>query len=366
MTEHSFESTLASADDIEDLRTRLRRYRPVDAVRLDGYRGVDRVLVAGLLQRWRTGFDWAAQAQRIAAYPWQQTSSTAVPIRAVVSRASDSAPVVLLLHGWPDSVLRFERVFPRLSGLTYVAPALPGFPFAPPAPGMSSIGMADAIAAAMAEFGFTRYVISAGDIGSDVAEALAARHPEAVSALHFTDVSQLHYLVDPPADLDEDERGYVAYGHRWQQDEGAYMHQQSTRPDTLSVGLGDSPAGLAAWIVEKLIRWTDSGGDLNRVFTDDEALTWISAYWFTKSIGTSFRPYTARPVQDWGRIEIPTVFTVFPHDLVNAPRRFAERFFNVVEWREFDSGGHFAAWECPDDYVWGITRALEERRGGDG
>jgi pimeloyl-ACP methyl ester carboxylesterase len=360
MIDNAFEPTDPAV--IHDLRERLGRFRPVEGVGLPGDRGIDRLLIERLVRRWRTGFDWGAQERRIAAYPWVQTSHTRVPIRAIVSRAVGPAPVVLLLHGWPDSVLRFERLFPRLADVTYVALALPGFPFAAPSAGMSSVDMADAVAEAMAELGFDRYVISAGDVGSDVAEALAGRHPGAVTALHLTDVSQLHYLVDPPADLDEQEREYAASGHRWQAAEGGYMHEQSTRPDTLAVGLGDSPAGLAAWIVEKLIRWTDSDGELGRVFTDDEALTWVSAYWVTGAIGTSFGPYAASRPMDWPRVEAPTVFTIFPKDLVNAPRQFAERFFDVVAWREHEAGGHFAAWERPDDYLWGLRRALDERR----
>jgi pimeloyl-ACP methyl ester carboxylesterase len=362
MTSNAFDPT--PPEVIDDLRERLRRFRPVRDVGLHGYRGVEPSLVERLVERWRTGFDWAAQEARIAAYPWEQTTRSAVPIRAIVSRAPAPAPVVLLLHGWPDSVLRFERVFPRLGDVTFVAPALPGFPFAAPSAGMSAVDMADAVAEAMTELGFDRYAISAGDVGCDVAEALAGRHPEAVTALHLTDVSQLHYLLDPPADLDEEEREYVASGHRWQASEGGYMHEQSTRPDTLAVGLGDSPAGLAAWIVEKLVRWTDSDGDLNRVFTDDEALTWVSAYWVTGAIGTSFGPYAASRPADWPRVAAPTVFTIFPKDLVNAPRRFAERYFDVVAWRDYEAGGHFAAWERPDDYLWGLRRALDERRAG--
>jgi pimeloyl-ACP methyl ester carboxylesterase len=342
---------------LQDLQERLSRYRSVPGLVPDGDWGVHHLTLNALIEHWRDGFDWRAQEQRIAAYPWEQTERTTVPVRAIVSRAAADADVVLLLHGWPDSVLRFERIFPHLNGITYVAPALPGFPFAAPVPsgGMSAIDIADAIAAAMREFGFDRYVISAGDVGCDVAEALAARHPEAVAALHLTDISQNHFLLNPPDDLDEEERAYVAYGHRWQAAEGGYMHEQSTRPSTLAVGLGDSPAGLAAWIVEKLTRWNDDAS----AFSPDEALTWVSAYWLTGSIGTSFGPYALRSAMDWPRIEIPTVVTIFDKDLVNAPRQFAERLFDVVAWREYDHGGHFSAWECPDDYLWGLRTALQ-------
>ena len=356
-----------SDDALADLQERLRWFRPVPQLGGPAFAGtelgVEPELLGRLVEHWRDRFDWRAQESRLAALPWPQTERAAVPLRAIVAEVTD-APVVLLLHGWPDSVLRFERLLPLLDDVTVVAPALPGYPFAAatdPA-GLPPSAAADAVAAAMAEFGYDRYVVSAGDVGCDVAEALAARHPSAVSALHLTDVSQRHYLDAGPElldDLDDEEGAYVEHGRRWQAAEGGYMHEQSTRPWTLAAALGDSPAGLAAWIVEKLVRWTDSDGRLENAFTLDEALTWVSAYWFSGAIGTSFAPYAADDPKDWPRIQAPTVFTVFPHDLVNAPRRFADRFFAVADWRDFDSGGHFAAWERPADYAWGVRRALE-------
>lgn len=342
---------------VQDLRDRLRGRRSVRGVASDGAaRGVGGPEFERVLDHWASEYDWASQEDRIASYGWRR-SSTAVPVNAVVTPGPSDSPVVLLLHGWPDSVLRFERVLPRLTDVTTVVPALPGFPFAATDEGMSAIELADAVHAAMVAFGFPRFVVSAGDVGCDVAEAIAARHPESVSALHLTDVSQYHFLVGLPDDLDDEEREYVERGRGWQAAEGGYMHEQSTRPNTLSVGLGDSPAGLAAWIGEKLDRWTDPLPA--PAFEIDDYLTWITAYWVTGSIGTSFAPYALDAPKDWPRITAPTVFTVFPRDLVNAPRRFAERFFTVADWREFEHGGHFAAWECPDDYVWGVRQAVD-------
>ena len=165
-------------------------------------------------------------------------------------------------------------MLPLLRDLHVVVPALPGFPFAAPVlgGGMSAARMAHVVAAAMAELGYDRYVVSAGDVGNDVAEVLAHDFPDAVAALHLTDVSQYRYLVDPPSDLSERERAYTEHGHRWQRDEGGYMHLQRTKPHTLAVGLGDSPAGLAAWLLEKLRGWTDCGGDVERVFSRDEGI----------------------------------------------------------------------------------------------
>ena len=362
MHEHAMERVGDAA--VRDLRDRLHARREVPLPHLDQDAGVDHRLLTDVLRYWADEYDWRHHEERISGWGWHETEHTAVPIRAVIRPAGrPDAPVVLLLHGWPDSVLRFERVFPLLSDVTVVAPALPGFPFAAPVGpgGASSVEMADAVADAMREFGFDEYVVSAGDVGCDVAEAIAARHGDAVRSLHLTDLSQYHFLIGLPEDLDDEERAYVARGRDWQQRSGGYMHEQSTRPHTLAVGLGDSPAGLAAWLLEKLVDWTDGDG-LDAAFTLDEALTWISAYWFSGAIGTSFAPYARAAAKDWPRITIPTVVTVFPVDLVNAPRRFFERFFTVVDWLEFPSGGHFAAWEQPEQYVEGIRRALAVAR----
>lgn len=363
MRKHTLD--LAPEEALIDLKGRLERFRDVPVARLETPAGIDSELLRAVLTHWTDGFDWRRHERRVASWQWVETERTATAIRSVLCTTEDEdAAVVLLLHGWPDSVLRFERIFHLLGDVTLVAPALPGFPFAAPVEGggMSSVEMADAIAEAMVEYGFDRYVISAGDVGCDVAEALAARHGSAVTALHLTDLSQYHFLSDLPDDLDEEERAYVQRGHDWQHNAGGYMHQQATRPGTLAVGLGDSPAGLAAWILEKLVDWTDSEGNMLAAFSYDEALTWISAYWFSGTIGTSFTPYAASASKDWPRIEVPTVMTVFPVDLVNAPRQFVERFFTVVDWIELPRGGHFAAWEQPENYVRGIRQAIAGAR----
>jgi pimeloyl-ACP methyl ester carboxylesterase len=349
-----------SAAAINDLTTRLRRFAaPAVAAGHGWNRGVRPDYLTELVEHWSTSYDWPAQERRIRALPWR-IAGRRRPVRLIHQAAGEAAETVLLLHGWPDSVLRFERVLPLLPDVNVVVPALPGFPFALPVPegGMSSEAMATVVAEAMADLGYERHVVSAGDVGCDVAEALAAAHPDAVTALHLTDVSQYHFLVDPPGDLTAAEEAYMRYGNEWQAAEGGYMHEQSTKPQTIAAALADSPAGLAAWIVEKLRAWTDCDGDVENVFTRDELLTWISAYWFDGAIGTSFTPYAEGGDKAWPRIAAPAAFTIFPKDLVNAPREFADRFFDVRHWHEYDAGGHFAAWERPQDYVEGVRAAL--------
>ncbi|AQT79958.1 enterotoxin [Mycolicibacterium litorale] len=349
---------------LDDLRVRLLAYRRVDLPPGFGWeRGVDGDYLAELLDYWANSYNWREHEDQIRALPWVLAgTATETPIRMIHQRAEmPAAAAVLLLHGWPDSVLRFQKVLPMLADLHVVVPALPGFPFAAPIRrrGLSAAAAAEAIAVAMAELGHDRYVVSAGDVGCDVAEVLVARHPGAVTALHLTDVSQYRYLVSPPQDLTESERAYTERGHHWQSAEGGYMHLQRTKPHTLAVGLGDSPAGLAAWILEKLRSWTDCDGDVETVFSRDELLTWITAYWVSGAIGTSFTPYAERDHISAPRVQVPAAFTIFPRDLVNAPREFAARFFEVRSWVEAGAGGHFGAWERPTEYVAGVRAALE-------
>lgn len=361
MPAHDSPPPVVPASVVQDLRDRLLRSRRVPVAQAPAWqRGVDPDYLADLVASWATDYDWTRHEARIRSWPWVEAGRHR-RVRLVHQRAErPDAGTVVLLHGWPDSVLRFERVLPLLTDVNVIVPALPGFPFALPIAegGLSSNDLADAVADAIADLGYDSYVVSAGDVGCDVAEALAAAHPDRVVALHLTDVSQYHFLVDPPTDLSDAEKQYVAYGRRWQAAEGGYMHEQSTKPQTITAALGDSPAGLAAWILEKLRSWTDCGGDVESVFGRDELLTWITAYWVTDSIGTSFTPYAEGGSKPWARVSAPAFFTVFPHDLVNAPREFAERFFNVQGWEEFSAGGHFAAWERPTDYVRGIRAAL--------
>ncbi|MGN6426496.1 MAG: epoxide hydrolase family protein [Leifsonia sp.] len=345
---------------LDDVHERLRRFRPVPTVDAEPWElGVDGGWLMQLTRHWAEDYDWRSREDEIRGRPWVLLEGD-VPMRLLHYRVGDDAPTVLLLHGWPDSVLRFDRVVPLLSDCNLIIPALPGFPFAAAVAsgGLRARDIGAAVGAAVAALGYRDYVVSAGDVGTDVAEGLLEAHGDAVSALHFTDISQYHFLHGLPSDLTQEEQRYVERGHAWQAAEGGYMHEQGTKPATIAAALGDSPAGLAAWIGEKLRSWTDCDGDPFTVFTPDEAVTWIAAYWHTASIGTSFTPYAVASPKPTGRVERPTVFTVFPRDLVNAPRSFADRFFDVRDFRTLERGGPFAAWEQPSDYVGGVRSAL--------
>lgn len=343
----------------DELRERLRRTRRVATPWSDdGERGISGTRLGELLERWGNGYDWGVHERRIGELPWVTVRAGGTDLRVIHQRSvNPDAPVVVLLHGWPDSVLRFERVLPLLADVHVVVPALPGFPFAAPltAPGMSVNRIAGIIADALDELGYPRYTLSGGDVGGTVAEILAAEHPDRVAALHLTNIAPLRALTADPAKLAPDAAAYLRRSAQWFRTDGGYIAEQSTRPNTLAVALGDSPAGLAAWIVEKLESWSDASA-----FTPDELLTWVTAYWVTGTIGTSFATY-AEPATLPDRIDTPTVLSVYPQDLKPEPRSYAEAFLNVCDYVEHPAGGHFAAWEQPAAYASDVYRAVELR-----
>ncbi|WPB95824.1 alpha/beta fold hydrolase [Streptomyces malaysiensis] len=307
-------------------------------------------------EHWANGYDWSAHERRISELPWTTVRAGDTDLRVIHRRSADpGAPAVVLLRSWPDSVLRFERVLPLFTDTHVVVPALPGFPFAAPltTPGMSANRIAEIIADALDQLGYSRYTVSGGDVGGTIAELLAAQNPNRVATLHLTNTAPQHALTADPAKLAPDAAAYLHRSAQWFRTEGGYIAQQSTRPNTLAVALGDSPVGLAAWIVEKLESWSDESG-----FIPHELLTWVTAYWITGTIGASFTTY-AEPVALPDRIDTPTVLSIFPHDIKPEPRSYAEAFLNVREYVEHRAGGHLAAWEQPEAYADDLHRAVK-------
>lgn len=339
----------------DDLKSRLQQTRNIPIPwGEDATRGITSQRLSPLLTYWQTDFDWARHDRRIRAYPWVTVPTATGDLQLIDQHCADpDSPTVVLLHGWPDSVLRFERLLPLLTDMRVIVPALPGFPFAAPLtkPGMSANVVAEMVAAGLGELGCTRYTLSGGDVGGAVAEIIAAEHPDRVRSLHLTNIAPQRALQMNPDGLPSEEAVYVRQRAQWFQKEGGYIAIQSTRPNTLAVALGDSPAGLAAWITEKLDSWSDPSA-----FTNDELLTWITAYWVTHTIATSFAMYT-EPATLPERINAPTVISAFANDRP-APRSYIERFLNMHAYLEHPTGGHFAAWEEPAVYAQHLRRAV--------
>lgn len=341
---------------LADLRRRLGATRLVPGVSSGPWqRGTDTEFLSEVIDDWRE-FDWRSAEDRLRRLPWVRTCNGINMIQQRSTR--EDAPAVVLLHGWPDSFLRYLKVLPLLTDMHVLVPCLPGYPFSE-RQGTDPATMATQFATAVEELGYRRVVVSGGDIGAQVAEAWARARPDQISALHLTDVPYRHIFGYEDAELSESESEFKRYIRQWQTDEGAYAAEQSTKPNTLAVGLGDSPAGLAAWIIEKIRAWSDCPNGIDAVFGRSDLLTWLTVYWMTETIGTSFAPYALRSPARPDRVEVPTAVTAFPCDPLIGPKSFAERLFDIQAWDEAPSGGHFGAWENPGAFARGLRRAVD-------
>jgi microsomal epoxide hydrolase len=199
--------------------------------------------------------------------------------------------------------------------------------------------------------GYQKYAAHGGDVGGGITERLALDYPESLIGIHFTEIPFSRLLV-PPADLSEAEQIYFKNFQLWRMGEAGYVSMQGTKPLTLAQGLNDSPAGLAAWIIEKFRAWSDCNGNIESRFSKDELLTNLTIYWATETIGTSFLPYSQRDNSPQGLghpiITAPAGFVVFPADIAPAPKEFAKRFYDVQRWTSMPKGGHFGAMEEPE------------------
>jgi pimeloyl-ACP methyl ester carboxylesterase len=206
----------------------------------------------------------------------------------------------------------------------------------------------------MSELGYHRFVAQGGDIGAAVTTLLGLRHPDRVAAIHLNYIpGSYRPWLAPGAALDPEEQARVAATAQWYDTHGAYAHIQRTHPQTAALGLNDSPAGLAAWILEKFRDWSDCNGDLFTRFTRDELLTNVTLYWMTQTIASSFRLYMEgrlAPLQfkEGDFVTVPTGVARFPLESPFPPRRWVERGYNLQRWTEMPRGGHFAAAEEPE------------------
>ncbi|WP_439674117.1 epoxide hydrolase family protein [Embleya sp. MST-111070] len=356
---------------LADLRARLRATRWPDAPEEVGWGlGVDLGYLRELVGYWADGFDWGAQEAALNRLPRFRATIGGLGIHYVHARAvAPTGPVLPLVlgHGWPDSFWRYTKVISLLTdpgahggdpadAFDVVVPDMPGYGYSdrPTGPPLDSIAVAGLWAELMDGLGYARFGAAGGDIGSHVSRYLALDHPDRVVAVHRTDAG-VPVVSGDLAEFTPEEREWFREVAAWGAAEGGYAAMHRTKPQTAAVGLTDSPAGLAAWIVEKLRAWSDCDGDIERGFTKDEILTNITIYWLTETIGSSMRMYRANgsipPAQLARRVEVPSGFTLFPGDLIRPPRAWMERTTNVVRVTEAEHGGHFAAFEEPELYA---------------
>jgi pimeloyl-ACP methyl ester carboxylesterase len=352
--------------ELEDLRARLRAVRWAERWPVAGWdAGTDPDVLRRLVDYWATAYDWRAQERAINALPFHTATIDGTTVVCLRFDRAGGMPIVLT-NGWPSTFLELIELARRLDGFTVVIPVLPGFPLAPQRPSLDGLQTHELWHRLMHdELGFERYAAHGSDLGAGTTSRLAEAYPESVVGIHVTSVAAPSTY--DPASLSAEEQQYVDAVATWSAAEGAYQHQQSTRPLTLSYGLSDSPVGLLAWILEKYRAWSDSDGDVSTRFTDDFLLTQASLYWFTGTISTSFRPYyeyAAGFTPRVAHVDVPTAVAVFPADLAQPPRAWAERTYNVTRYTTMPRGGHFAAHEEPDLLADDITAFFSPGRSG--
>lgn len=339
----------ADLDDLHDRIARTRRF-PV-AVADDWSRGTPPAALDRVLEHWGGAFDWRAAERRLNLLDHQMVDVDGLSIHVLRAGTAGKTPL-LLIHGWPDSFVRFEKALPLLAErFELFVPSIPGFAFsAKPAGPLGPVGVADLFAGVMSALGHERFGVHGADLGSQIGEQLALRHPERLLGLHLGDLPfrRLRALAASGVELGAEERATLDRLTAWETAEGAYARLQRTKPQTIGAALDDSPAGLAAWIVEKFQTWSD--GDLFEVYTLDELCVNLTIYWVTRSATSAAQYYydNGHATLSNDAVTVPTGVAIWPKDLVPVTRATVQRWFPVVRWTEHPRGGHFGPWEEPE------------------
>jgi epoxide hydrolase len=363
---------------IEDLRVRLHQTRWPEPQTVDDWsQGTPLSYARDLCRYWLEDYDWPAAHQRLNQFPQFMTTIDGLDLHFIHVRSPlPTATPLVLTHGWPGSVVEFFKVIGPLTdpvahggspedAFHVVCPSLPGFGFSgkPTRPGWGTQRIADAWDQLMARLGYPRYGAQGGDWGSRVTMDLGLRHPGHLIGIHLNMVPAV-----PPRgsqdDFTEAEKAAVAALARHSAEGTGYSKEQSTRPQTVGYGLVDSPAMLAAWIVEKFYAWSDHDGDPATVISRDEMLDNIMLYWLPATGASAARIYW----ESFGKhepspIAVPAGCSIFPKEIYRPSRRWAESQFPQLRyWNELAKGGHFAALEQPETFVSEVRAAFRTFR----
>ncbi|MBC3362311.1 epoxide hydrolase family protein [Pseudomonas sp. SWRI154] len=351
---------------LDDLRHRLQNTRLPVPLAGQGWReGMDIDVLHALIAQWSNAFDWRTQEAALNRLPQFVATLGEQQVHFVHQRGVGPNPMPLVLtHGWPGSFIEMQRIIALLTdpashggdpadAFDVVVPSLPGYTFSAPfiQAGCGPFEVAGLWGELMTGLGYERFGAQGGDVGAAVTSWLGVRFPERLTGIHLNYIPGAYRPplgeTDPP--LSEEESAYLQRAAAFSEAEGAYAHIQRTKPQSLAVGLNDSPAGLLAWMGEKILSWCDPGAAIDREWL----LTNVTLYWLTNCIGSSFRPYVEgirRPLvlASGERVNPPLGVALFPKELPLPPRSWVERGYNVRRWTQMPRGGHFAALEQPE------------------
>ncbi len=339
---------------LSDLRERIRNTRWPEPSREPGWeQGTELEYLRGLLADWAE-FDWRAQERRLNEHDHFRAEVDGVQIHFVHVRRG-GIPLILT-HGWPSTFVEHLQLVPHLEGFDLVIPSLPGYGFSQRPRRITTRDTARLWHRLMQGLGYERYGAQGGDFGASVTTYMALDEPEPLLGIHLHMIDDTPYAATPLSRAEHEYREAVA---AWDAVERGYSSIQSTKPQTVAYGLNDSPAGLAAWIVEKWRSWSHELAAIDR----DVLLTNLTLFWATETIGTSMRDYYDERWHGTGigpddRVGVPTAIAVFANELVSEgtpPREWAERLYDVRRWTPMPRGGHFAPAEAPDLLARDIT-----------
>ncbi|MES2599654.1 MAG: epoxide hydrolase family protein [Pseudomonadota bacterium] len=358
--------------DLGDLRTRLKRTRYPRTSADAGWRyGTDKLFMERLVSHWLEKYDWRATEQRLNRFPQYIANIDGYDIHFIHVRGSGTNPLPLILtHGWPGSFVEFDNVIEQLAhpekfggniddAFDVIVPSIPGYGWSSPPPRpITTRDIAPLWDKLMIDvLNYSSYVAQGGDWGSLIASWLGVDFAHHLKALHINIMGLRPYTGDGSAPFTTDEVEWLAKARDRLRRESGYQAIQGTKPQTLAFGLADSPAGLAAWIIEKFHGWSESPNDIPP-FTLDQLITNVMIYWITQSIHTSTWLYTAARLEGGmglGRNEkvtAPTGFMACPHDLFPPPPdAWVKRTYNLAHRTDLASGGHFIAYERGDDLI---------------
>ncbi len=369
---------------LDDLWTRLRRTRwPAALDDPDWAYGIEQNYLRSLVRHWLEAYDWRAQEARLNAWPQYRTTIDGQQIHFyhVPSTAPDAIPLVLT-HGWPGSVLEFVDLIGPLTdpvahggdaadAFHVVIPSLPGYGFSQPndRKGWEPRRTARAWAQLMSRLGYERYGAQGGDWGWFVSQWVAREDPAHCFAVHLN----LLFAMPPSpeavarlAELPASEREKWERFQKYSSAESGYANIQSTKPETLGLGLADSPVAQLGWITEKFRSWTDCDGRIENAISRDDLLTNVMLYWITNTGASSARFYyeamRSGALAPQPRLETPVGHACFPKEILAAPRTWCETAFNIVQWTDMPRGGHFAALEQPDLLLADVRRFFRRFR----
>jgi pimeloyl-ACP methyl ester carboxylesterase len=365
-------------EQLIDLRDRLERTRWPERETVDDWsQGIPLSYVRDVCRYWAGRYDWRATEGRLNELPQFRTELDGLAIHFIHLRSPESGALPLVMtHGWPGSIIEFLKVLGPLTdpaahggeasdAFHVVCPSLPGYGFSdkPAAPGWGVERIARAWAELMSRLGYDRYGAQGGDWGAMVTSSIGQQDVEHCVGVH------LNMVVagpDPDTmdDLTDAERRFLAAMVEHRQWGRGYSSQQSTRPQTLGYGLVDSPAGQAAWILEKFWAWTDCDGHPENILSRDELLDNVMFYWLPAAGASSARLYwESYKNRDLAPVSVPAGASIFPKEIFRPSRRWAERRYpDLRYWNELDRGGHFAALEQPAAFVNEVRAAFRLMR----